>query len=211
MTWYRNSDARRQTFALAVCGSVYMVVGLLLTAGCQQGVSSSTPALAAPAQPENATATQSPPATQTKTPNQTTAAPAPPASTRPAAPADDKVRNVTFDSIKFDMKKTEPFKRTMLTEKINKLFGKRIRIRGYIRPGIQQTGITRFALVRDNQECCFGPGASLYDCVLVEMQTGRSADFTTRPVTVEGRIRLEEYVLDGTTFAIYRLVGEKVE
>src|SRR5688572_20674696 len=78
----------------------------------------------------------------------------------PAAPA--KIRDLTFDDLKFEMKKEDPFVRSLLTPKIEQLSGAKIRIRGFILPTFQQKGITRFILVRDNMECCFGPGAALY-------------------------------------------------
>ncbi len=129
--------------------------------------------------------------------------------------ADDdeaKTRDVTFDDIKFDIKKDAPFKREMLTEKIEKLAGNSIKIRGYILPSFQQKGIKQFVLVRDNMECCFGPGAALYDCILVEMAAGKSASFTVRPVSVEGKFEISEFKdPDGKHLAIYRMVGEEVK
>ena len=129
--------------------------------------------------------------------------------------ADDdeaKTRDVTFDDIKFEIKKDGPFKREMLTEKIEKLAGNSIKIRGYILPSFQQKGIKQFVLVRDNMECCFGPGAALYDCILVEMAAGKSASFTVRPVSVEGKFEIAEFKdPDGKHLAIYRLVGEEVK
>ena len=87
----------------------------------------------------------------------------------------------------------------------------RIRIRGYILPSFQQTGLSQFVLVRDNMECCFGPGAALYDCVVVRMQPGKTADFSIRPVAVAGTFRLEELLgPDGRHLAIYALDGEDV-
>ena len=62
--------------------------------------------------------------------------------------------NVTFDDVKFEIEKNEDFSRQILTDKINNFEGKRIKIRGYIRPSFKQTGIEKFILVRDNQECC---------------------------------------------------------
>ena len=85
------------------------------------------------------------------------------------------LKSITFDDIKLDLKKDEPFKRDVhLTEKVAKLDKQRVVIRGWILPGFQQSGITQFVLVRDNKECCFGPGAALYDCILVEMESGKS-------------------------------------
>ena len=123
-----------------------------------------------------------------------------------------KVRTLTFDDIKFDMKKGAPFKRTMLTDNIEQLDGERIRIRGYILPSFQQRGITQFVLVRDNMECCFGPGAALYDCILVEMEPGKSTAFTVRPVAVEGTFAIKPFKgPDGKHLAIYHMAGQSVK
>lgn len=163
-------------------------------------------------------------ATQTEAGDQlaTAAEAIPPAETKPA-PAEVRpqqaaaakysgTRDINFDTIKFEMKKEDPFVRSMLTPAIEKLVDSRIRIRGYILPSFQQTGITQFVLVRDNMECCFGPGAALYDCIVVEMTPGRSADFTTRPVAVEGKFDIQEMIgPDDKHLAIYHLVADKVK
>lgn len=128
------------------------------------------------------------------------------AEAKPAATAD-----ITFDDIKFDIQPDEPFERSMLTKKIENLSGKPVRIRGYILPSFQQTGLTQFVLVRDNLSCCFGPGAALYDCVVVEMKPGKSTDFNLYPVAVEGTFKVQEFNdPDGNTMAIYHLDGESV-
>ena len=114
--------------------------------------------------------------------------------------------NVTFDDVKFEIEKNEDFSRQILTDKINNFEGKRIKIRGYIRPSFKQTGIEKFILVRDNQECCFGPGAMIYACMIVGMKKGTATEFTTRPITVEGDFYLKEFEgPDGKLWAIYRL------
>jgi len=128
-----------------------------------------------------------------------------------AEEAEQPIRDITFDTIKFEMTKGDPFDRKMLTPAIERLAGKRIRVRGYIFPTSQQT-INQFVLVRDNMECCFGPGAALFDCIVVEMQPGKTAEYTTRPVAVEGTFSLREYKgLDDKHLAIYHLLGETVQ
>jgi len=130
---------------------------------------------------------------------------------RPTTASPDELSEISFDTIKFDMDKEERFERSMLTEQIEALVGRRVRIRGYIFPTSQQTGLTEFVLVRDNMECCFGPGAALYDCVFVEMNEGKSTDFSVRPVAVEGTFTVNELIgPDGKHLAIYHLAGEKV-
>lgn len=156
-----------------------------------------------------------PPATAPRpAPDSPAVAPAGPATVAPPTPADGTatIRDITFDDIKLDMQKGEPFTRDRLTPRVTDLERQRVRIRGYILPSFQQSGLTQFVLVRDNQECCFGPGAALHDCVVVRMQPGRTADFSIRPVAVEGRLRVEELRgPDGRHLAIYALDGERVQ
>ena len=115
-------------------------------------------------------------------------------------------RDATFDDVKLDLKKDEPFKKTSLTAKVKELDGKWIKIRGYILPGFQDTGIKQFVLMRDNMECCFGKGAALHDAILVEMLDDATTNFTVRPVTVVGKFTIKEVVdADGKQLAIYRL------
>jgi hypothetical protein len=129
-----------------------------------------------------------------------------------AEPDDGQPRNITFDDIKFDIEKGEPFERQMLTEKIEKLAGKRVRLRGYMLPSFQQRGIKQFVLVRDNMECCFGPGAAIYDCVVVEMAKGKSTQFTVRPIAVEGTFKIKELKgPDGKHLAVFEMAGDEVK
>ena len=128
-----------------------------------------------------------------------------------AAAQNAKPKDITFDDIKFEMKKGSPFKRSMITPGIEKLVGKQVKIRGYMLPSFKQKGITQFVLVRDNMECCFGPGAALFDCIIVEMEEGKSASFTVRPVAVEGVFNVVPFKgPDGKHLAIYSLKGRSV-
>lgn len=71
------------------------------------------------------------------------------------------------------------------------LAGKRIRIRGFMYPPFQSTGLPMFVLVRDNQECCFGPGAKIYDHILVNMREGVTTDYIQgRAFDVEGNFEI---------------------
>jgi hypothetical protein len=122
---------------------------------------------------------------------------------------------LNFDDLKFDIEKGGKFERTMLPKEIEELNKKTIRIRGFILPQsvLKMTGFEEFVLVRDNMECCFGPGAALYDCIMIRMEKGKSADFTTRPVAVKGKFEIKEFK-DPTTeqhFAIYFLTATEVK
>jgi hypothetical protein len=137
-------------------------------------------------------------------------------STAPAAVLPPKnaagVYETTFDDIKFEMEKTELFQRAMLTPKIEALAGQQINIRGYMFPTSTQNGITQFVLVRDNLECCFGPGAALFDCILVRMEPGKTTSYSYRPIAVQGKFGIQEMPgPDGRPLAIYHMTGETVQ
>jgi hypothetical protein len=187
---------------LGIVSGAVAAAGLIFAAGCADR---SSPA---------ATTSNEPPAARTSTqPN-----PAPAASNSPAAPTDSAVQpsqrpahDISFDTIKFDIPKDEPFRRTMITPAIEKIGKTNIRIRGYILPSFQQSGLSQFVLVRDNMQCCFGPGAALYDCIVVQMNDGRTTDFTTQPVAVEGVFSIQEIAgPEGKCLAIYHMQADKV-
>ena len=123
---------------------------------------------------------------------------------------------ITFDDLKFDIEKDGDFKPEMITKELKELDKKTLTLRGFILPTsvFQQSGIKQFVLVRDNQECCFGPGAAIYDCVWVEMAPGKTTNFATRVVTVKGKFEIdtESYQYpEGGYYAIYRMTAEEAK
>lgn len=169
----------------------------------QSAAADSHPASAAP---ETSPVSKPVPKTSTAPAIAAETVPAAADATTPVATAD-----ITFDDIKFPMEKGEPFQRSMLTDKVEELNGRPVRIRGYIFPSFESV-LSQFVLVRDNLACCFGPGAALYDCIVVEMAPGKTANYTVRPVTVEGTFSISEIVgPDGEHVAIYNVVGQAVE
>lgn len=129
---------------------------------------------------------------------------------------------INFDDLKFPIDKDQPFDDSMLIEDVQELAGRNVKLRGYILPAtlFKETDIDQFVLVRDNQECCFGPGAALFDCVIVEMVPGKTTDFVTRPVTVEGKFNIDTKTYrypDGagpkgaSHFAIFKIDGISVK
>jgi hypothetical protein len=187
--------------------AVLPVAAMLALSGCGSSTLQATNDLSIAPSP-------TPPSTDVakseNTPSGTKPKPLPPgAKTVALEKAGDRPHDKTFDDIRFDIQPGDPFHRDMLPEEIESLAGKRIRIRGYILPTAQKRGIKQFVLVRDNQECCFGPGAALYDCILVEMQGGATAEFSIRPIAVEGTFDIREVKgLDGKHLAIYYLAAE---
>jgi hypothetical protein len=137
---------------------------------------------------------------------------------KPAPPPRPTVKakgEISFDDLKFDILPDAPYDPAMLTDDIRALDGKVVKLRGYILPStlFRETNISEFVLVRDNQECCFGPGAALFDCVVVNLVGSTRTDFTTRPVTVTGTFKLKEYKYPDNSghFAIFNIQGTSVK
>lgn len=136
---------------------------------------------------------------------------------RKAREAARKRGEFSFDDLKFEIERGGKFEDSMLPESLKELHKKSMRIRGYILPDsvMQRSGIKRFVLVRDNKECCFGPGAMLYDCIVVEMEEGKTTEFATRPVTVKGTFEIDtksfQYPDDGGHYAIYKLRAQEAK
>jgi hypothetical protein len=124
------------------------------------------------------------------------------------------VSGISFDDLVFDIAPDQPFDPAQLNDGVRSLFDRQVKIRGYIHPGsvLFEKGNTDFVLVRDNQECCFGPGAALYDCIFVQMKPGRTADFRAIPIAATGTFRYRPYQDSrGVTRAVFLLEAEAIE
>lgn len=194
---------RKFAFSIPWLGTILVTVVTVVCVGCDS-VSTSAPRAA----PQGGSSRADSLATTGIATSAAKPKPRPGAKTKVLARAGDRSYDRTFDDLRFEMTVGDKFKRSMLTKEIEALHGQKIRIRGYILPTPQNHGIKQFVLVRDNQECCFGPGAALYDCILVEMKSGKSADFTIRPIAIEGVFEIREFVIDGKHLAIYHVDAE---
>ncbi len=83
------------------------------------------------------------------------------------------------------------------------LDGKRVRIRGYMRPAFQESDIRIFTLCRDTSACCFGPNPKV--CYLIDtmMRKGNTTDYIeNRPFEVVGVFHIGMSVTPGELFTI---------
>ncbi len=79
-----------------------------------------------------------------------------------------------------------------LPQWLKDLDGKRIRLRGYMRPPFSATDISVFAFVRDPKDCCFGSNPKPYDIARVVLREGVTTDYIVlRPFDVVGRFHIE--------------------
>jgi len=86
------------------------------------------------------------------------------------------------------------------------LDGKRIRIRGFMYPTFQETGLQRFVLARDNEICCFGRDPKIYDVFGVKMRSGETTNYIQgRPFDVVGVFHIRPDEVDGKLFTLYEI------
>lgn len=86
------------------------------------------------------------------------------------------------------------------------LDGQRMRLRGFMYPTFQATGIDQFVLARDNQICCFGRNPKVYDLVSVQMRDGVTTDYIqNRPFDVVGTFRIDLIAEGGKPMGLYWL------
>ena len=202
----------RQSISRSIFQPSLGLHSVILVAVCVSGISVGTaqePAKPEPAKPASAEGPKGEkPSAPPKSERQL-------AEDRKAREAARKRGEITFDDLKFDIEKGGEFQKEMITPSIEELNKRTLKLRGFILPTsvFQQSGIKQFVLVRDNQECCFGPGAALYDCVIVEMAPGKTANFSTRVVSVKGKLEIDPDSFrypDGGHYAIYKMTAEEV-
>lgn len=82
---------------------------------------------------------------------------------------------------------------------MRELNGKKVRLRGFMKPHEISTGFRRFIFVKDTGLCCFGPAGKIYDLIQVTLQKGTTTDYIElTPFDVIGTFRIEIAFLDDT-------------
>ena len=102
----------------------------------------------------------------------------------------------------------------MLGQQIESFKGKSVVLRGFMLGAsvFTQKGIKQFVLVRDNRECCFGPGAYIFHNAQVEMDPGRTCEFSDRQVTVEGTFDIRPFLgPGGKCYSVYHITASRVK
>ncbi|MFN9373565.1 MAG: hypothetical protein ACK6D3_16920 [Planctomycetaceae bacterium] len=86
-----------------------------------------------------------------------------------------------------------------MPEWLRGLNGKKVRLRGFMKPHEISTGFRRFIFVKDTGLCCFGPAGKIYDLIQVTLLKGTTTDYIElTPFDVIGTFRIEVAALDDT-------------
>lgn len=121
---------------------------------------------------------------------------------------------ITFDDLKFEIAKGAKFERKLLSQKIESLNGKTVRLNGQILPAsvYQRDGIKKFVFVYSEWRHCVSPLPSLVDSVRVEMADDKSISFSTKPITIEGKFEIREWaIIDGRPRVVYHISATSVK
>jgi hypothetical protein len=80
----------------------------------------------------------------------------------------------------------------VVPEEIMALDGKKVFIKGYMRPPEVRSGINRFLLVRDNNQCCFGDISTVkyYDRILVDLTGKLRLNYSDEVFAIGGVLRV---------------------
>jgi hypothetical protein len=120
---------------------------------------------------------------------------------------------ISFDEMKPD--ELEERGGVIVPPDIAALAGKHVFIKGYIRPGSApvRTGIDRFLLVRDNQQCCFGDLSQVkyHDQMAVKMVGSLRVDDTSQSLGLGGILDIfPENLRYGPGYPVFALRADYV-
>jgi hypothetical protein len=100
---------------------------------------------------------------------------------------------------------------TVIPPDVRQLDGQRVFIKGYMRPQEFKSNLATFLLVRDNQQCCFGPLSDVkyYDQMRVELTPPLKADYSNGMFRVGGRLKIQpENLVAGSSAPVFTLVAD---
>ena len=87
------------------------------------------------------------------------------------------------------------------------LVGKKVRLRGYMKPGNLSEGIPQFLFVRSTDLCCFEPKGRVDHLIATTLKPGTTTSYIElKPFDVVGTFRIEMIQLDdGLIFLLYHV------
>ncbi len=96
-----------------------------------------------------------------------------------------------YDRISFYDLKPKPRESSFpFSPKAKDLDGKKVFLKGWVRPSDKKTGLKKFILVGDFGSCCFGGSPKPTDVVAVEIVTDQTVDYSLMQRKIGGTFRL---------------------
>ena len=99
-----------------------------------------------------------------------------------------------------------------IPQRIKTLDNQKVAVKGFMLPLKQEQGLaTDFILLRNRMMCCYGMMPKVNEWIHVRMGGKGVRCIMDIPVTICGKLHVEEYRENRTMLGIYRLDGEKLE
>jgi hypothetical protein len=86
---------------------------------------------------------------------------------------------------------------------VKRLSGSTIRLTGFMVPSDQAENITQFALVPSLFSCCYGQPPQIQHTIMVNCPSGKEVSYFPDPITVEGKLTVQENKDDGYIVSIF--------
>jgi hypothetical protein len=96
-------------------------------------------------------------------------------------------QRITFRMLKNDKDTDLPF-----SERALELDGKKVFLKGFVRPGAQRKNLQKFIMVGDFGSCCFGGSPEITDVVAVSIQGEDRVNYGLRVRKIAGTFRLNK-------------------
>jgi hypothetical protein len=120
-----------------------------------------------------------------------------------------------YERISFRMLKDDPSTPLLWNEQAERLDGKKIFVKGWVRPGNRSTNLKDFILVGDFGTCCFGGSPKISDVVAVSIQGDERVSFSWVPKKIHGVFRLNRQPAatgeKGVPRVFYQIEADSVE
>ncbi len=99
----------------------------------------------------------------------------------------------------------------LMPDWLRQLDGKEVRVRGFMRPTFESTGLEQFVMARDAALCCFGANPKVYDLIAVEMKPGTTCDYIhLRPFDVVGKFKIDPLPDGDKLLGLYWIEDAKI-
>ena len=120
---------------------------------------------------------------------------------------DQPIVEIELDHLSLPLTRNEPFSSDKIPRLVQQLDSKRIRIRGYMIPGFEETGITEFMLSGETGLKGYSWGAEppIHYIIDVFLRDGLKVEYDQKPFIVEGTLRLKPELAGGKLMTLFRL------
>lgn len=124
--------------------------------------------------------------------------------------ANQPVIDVELDELAVSFTRKGPFAFEKVPPSVRELDRKRIRIRGYMYPACEETGITEFMFNGEarSKTCSWAASLNyvpLHYYIEVSILEGHRVDYSYEPFVVEESFRIEPVIIDDELFILFRI------